>query len=492
MSNVTSSQPEGHTSQVLFNHAPAGVSYTFDEPNLVSAAGLAPMMALAQNAGLAELAQDRVTVHRTGADKGANAGAKVSSIVAGMVAGADSIDDMDVLRHGGMKSLFDSVYAPSTLGSHLRAYTFGHVRQLDAVGTRFLASLGSYAPLLPVAPSATGAAAMTFVDIDDTVIEVHSAKKQGAGFGYQGSRGLNALLATASTAEASPVVVAQRLREGSAYSARGASRIVGDALAATAKIPGTCGPVVVRADSAYYNAKVAKAAADGGAKLSVTVRMNKRVKTAIAGIQEDAWTKIQYKNSIYDETTKTWISEAEVAEVPFTAFTSKKKSLQVTGRLIVRRVLEKNAKKLAAGQDTIFDVYRHHGFFTTIDASTLDTAAADRVHRAHAVIEQVNAELKAGPLTHMPSGVFQANAAWLAITTMAHNLMRATAAVIGGTMARARALTLRRRIISIPARIAHRARKLILHLPTDWKWAAAFEELWAKALGPPAAAAKST
>lgn len=471
---------------MLFNHAPKSVSYTFDEPNLVSAAGLAPVMALAQNAGLVELAQDKVTVFNTGADKGANAGAKISSLVAGMVAGADSIDDMDVLRHGGMGSLFDRVYAPSTLGSHLRAYTFGHVRQLDAVGARFLANLGSYAPLLPATPSATGAAAMTFVDIDDTVIEVFSAKKQGAGFGYQGDRGLNAQLAVASTAECSPIVVAQRLREGSAYSARGAARLVGDALAVTAKIPGQSGPVVVRADSAYYNAKVAKAARDGGAELSVTVRMNKKIKTAIASIEESSWTKIKYKNAIYDEASGQWVSEAEVAEVPFTAFTSKKASEQVQGRLIVRRVPEKNKVKLAAGQDTIFDVYRHHGFFTTIDASVLVTSAADRMHRQHAVIEQVNAELKAGPLAHMPSGVFQANAAWLAITTMAHNLMRTTATIIGGAMARVRALTLQHRIIGIPARIAHRARKLLLHLPTEWKWADAFDRLWTAALGPPA------
>ena len=353
---------------MLFNHAPSAVSYTFDEPNLVSAAGLAPVMALAQNAGLAQLAQDNVTVYRTGADKGANAGAKISSIVAGMVAGADSIDDMDLLRHGGMKSLFDSVYAPSTLGSHLRAYTFGHVRQLDKVSTRFLARLGGYAPLLPVVPGATGAESMTFVDIDDTVIEVFSAKKQGAGFGYQGDRGLNAQLAVASTAQCSPVVVAQRLREGSAYSARGAARLVGDALAAVKKVPGQSGSVVLRADSAYYNAKVAKASRDGGAKISVTVRMNKAIKTAIAGIDENAWTKIKYKNSIFDETTGTWVSEAEVAEVPFTAFSSKKKELQVNGRLIIRRVPEKNAKKLAAGQDTIFDVHRHHGFFVRHEA----------------------------------------------------------------------------------------------------------------------------
>lgn len=476
---------------MLFNHSPKSVSYTFDEPNLVSAAGLAPIMALAQNAGLAALAQEKVTVYRTGADKGANPGAKISSIVAGMVAGGDSIDDMDVLRHGGMKSLFSSVYAPSTLGSHLREYTHGHVRQLDAVGARLLANLGSYAPLLPVTPGATGAGAMRFVDIDDTVIEVHSAKKQGAGFGYQGDRGLNALLATVSTAEAAPIVVGQRLRKGSAYSARGASKLVSDALATVGRVPGSCAPVVLRADSAYYNAKVAKAARDGGAQLSVTVRMNTKIKAAIASIEEEAWTKIRYNNAIYDEATGRWVSEAEVAEVPFTAFTSKKKSLRVTGRLIIRRVPEKNKTKLAAGQETIFEVYRHHGFFTTIAEGVLDTVAADRVHRGHALIEQVNAELKAGPLAHMPSGRFQANAAWLAITAMAHNLMRTAATIIGGAMSRVRAMTLRTRIIAIPARLAHRARRLILHLPTEWKWDEAFNRLWATALGPPPAA-KST
>lgn len=329
---------------------------------------------------------------------------------------------------------------------------------------------------------------MVFVDVDDTVIEVYSAKKQGAGFGYQGTRGLNALLATASTAGATPVIVAQRLRKAAASSARGANRLIGDALATVKKIPAQSAPVVVRADSAYYSAAVAKAALDGGAELSVTVPMTSTVKKAIAKIPENAWKTIQYKQAILDETTNTWISEAEVAEIDFTAFSSKKKELQVPGRLVVRRVPEKNKQKLAAGQDTIFDVYRHHGFFTTIDASLLDTAAADRTHRGHAVIEQVNAELKAGPLAHMPSGVFTANAAWLVTATMAHNLARTAAAIIGGAMSRARALSLRQKIISIPARLAHRARRLILHLPTNWTWAHAYDKLWAAALGPPPAA----
>lgn len=487
---VTVPASERGTSQVLFNHAPAAVSYTFDEPNLVSAAGLAPVMALAQSTGLADLTQEKISVRNTGADKGANAGAKISSLVAGMIAGADSIDDMDFLRHGGMSSIFDRVYAPSTLGSHLREYTHGHVKQLGSVSSSFLAGLGAKAPLLPV-PAAGDAKNMVFVDIDDTVIEVFSANKQGAGYGYNSTRGLNGLLVTACTSESSPVIIGQQLRKGAAHSARGADKVLADALGSLKKIPGQDAAVVVRVDSAYYGHKIAAAARRAGAALSVTVRLDKKIKKTIAAIDETAWQRIEYKNAIFDETTSTWISEAEVAEVPFTAFSSKSEDQQVTGRLIVRRVPEKNTAKLAAGQDTIFDVYRHHGFFTTISPEVLDTAAADRAHRGHAVIEQVNAELKAGPVAHMPSGKFQANAAWLVTAVIAHNLTRAAAALVGGALARARALTIRNRIISIPARLAHRARRLILHLPTGWKWVKAFGKLWTAALGPPPAAAST-
>ncbi len=171
-----------------FKHAPAAVSAVFDDPNLVSAAGLAPMLRLAQHAGLAQFAQDRLSVPT---DKGANAGAKVMSLVAGMLAGADSIDDMRLLRHGGMGLLFDRRYAPSTLGSFLREFRFGHVRQLDAVASDVLQGLSDRTPLL--------SAGALFVDLGDTIVEVHGRQKQGAGFGYSGVRGLNALLATAST-----------------------------------------------------------------------------------------------------------------------------------------------------------------------------------------------------------------------------------------------------------------------------------------------------
>jgi len=440
-------------------------------------------MALAQKAGLPALAEDRLTVTTTGADKGANPAPKLATLVAGMAAGADSIDDMNIVRHGGMKHLFDRVYAPSTLGSFLRSFAFGHVRQLDAISSRFLTNLNAHTPLLPTNQD-SAQASMIFVDVDDTVIDVHSASKQGAGFGYQGSRGLNALLATASTASSGQIIVGQRLRKGSTSSARGADKFVSDALATTTRInSGTS--VLVRADSAYYSSGVVKAAHDGGAHVSITVRMDKRVKAAIGMISDDSWTGIEYPEAIYDEDSGAWISKAEVAEIPFTAFTSKKKALQTTGRLVVRRIPELNETKRAAGQDPLFNLFRYHAFFTTVDQDRFDTVAADHIHRRHAIIEQINAELKNGALAHMPSGVFNANAAWLAVAAITHNLLRAAAGVVGGRMSKVRAQTLRTRIISVPARIAHRARKLILHLPRAWPWATEFSRLWQSALGPP-------
>lgn len=474
---------------MLFNHTAADLSFQFDEPNLVSTTGLVPVMALAKHARLDRLAQEHITVSNTGGDKGANAGAKISSIVAGMVAGADSIDDMDLLRHGGMDSLFGNVYAPSTLGSHLREYTHGHVKQLAAVASRFLRNLDEQVSLLPVGRDAGKGEHFVRLDIDDTVIEVYSSQKQGAGIGYNKVRGLNALLVTASTATAAPVILGQQLRKGAAHSVRGADKLLSDCLATLFRMPHHTGPVLVRADSAYYSAKVAKAVLVNGADFSVTVPLYANIKTAIATIDDKAWNTIKYPNAILDHDTGEWISEAEVAEVGFTAFASNKdKNAHLSGRLVVRRIPEKNKKTLkalAAGQHTVFDTYRYHPFFTTVDSAVLDTKAADTMHRQHAVIELVNAELKDGALAHMPSGKFQANAAWLVAAAMTHNLLRATATMIGGNLARARALTLRQKIINIPARIAHRARRLHLHLPTHWKWATAFARLWNTVLAKP-------
>ena len=464
---------------MLVSHTRAAVSVSFDEENLVSPTGLVPVMRLAEDAGLHALADQWIKIPT---DKGANAGLKVGALVAGMVAGADSIDDMAVLRHGGMKKAFSGCYAPSTLGSFLRSFTFGHVRQLDAVASRFLVNLARKAPLLGD-PSGKD---FVFVDVDDTIIEVHGYLKQGSGYGYSKVRGLNAVLATASREDTAPVVIAQRLRKGAANSARGANKFVTEALG-TLKRTNTPGPVICRFDSAYYGYPSVSAALAGGADVTVTVPMNKAVKTAIAKIPADAWTKIKYTNAVYDEDTQKWVSAAEVAEIPFTAFSSRKKAERVPGRLVVRRIPELNPKA-AVGQPTLFDTHRFHSFFTTVDPEVLDSVAADKVHRKHARIEQVNADLKDSALAHLPSGKFAANSAWLVAAAMAYNLTRAAGVLAEGRSAKARTGTIRRRIINVPARISSSARRQLLHLPQDWAWQGEWENLFTATHKPPQAA----
>jgi len=358
------------------------------------------------------------------------------------------------------------------------------VRQLDAVASRFLAELVRRTPVLP------GLAATVLVDIDDSIVEVHGHAKQGAGFGYSGVRGLNMLLATASTAHAAPVVVAQRLRKGSCASPRGAKRLVADALATVRSLrpadpTGTAaGQVLLRADSAFYGSPTLGAAVRAGARVSVTVRMDPKVKAAIASIPDEAWTPIEYPDAVYDEQARRWISRAEVAEVAFTAFSTRKQAEQVPGRLVVRRIPDLNAPANPA-QATLFELWRFHAFFTTSDRADLDTVAADKTHRAHAIIEQVHADLKNAALAHLPSGKFTANSGWLACAVMAFNLTRAAASLAGGLLAKATTGTIRRTLIAVPARAASTARRLRLHLPTGWPWEHAWTTLFNRACGPP-------
>src|SRR5215210_6800282 len=225
------------------SHGCRAVSVRFDDPNLVSCAGLVPVMALAQRCGLARLLAERLTITAKG---GANAALKVLAVVAGMVCGADSIDDMDLLRHGGMGRLFHDVRAPSTLGTFLRCFTFGHVRQLDAVAAGLLARLAAATPILG------GAAQVAFLDIDDSLGQTYGYAKQGSGRGYTGVKGLNALLATVSTPLSVPVIAATRLRKGATNSVRGAGKLLVDALATATRARAT-GLVTVRADSAFYS-----------------------------------------------------------------------------------------------------------------------------------------------------------------------------------------------------------------------------------------------
>jgi len=458
------------------SHTHAVSSAVFDDPNLVSSAGLVPVLALARSAGLGRLADQHLSVPT---DKGANPGLKVASLVAGMVAGADSIDDMALLRHGAMSKVFTGAYAPSTLGSFLRSFTFGHVRQLDAVAARFLTGLAATTPLV------AGVDAYALVDIDDTIIEVHGYGKQGSGYGYSGVRGLNALIATLTTKDTAPVIVAQRLRKGSCGSPRGAKRLVTDALTTVKRLrPHPAGTkVLFRADSAFYGRGPVLAAVRAGAQVSVTVRLDPRVRAAIAAIGDDAWQAIEYTNAVFDQTTGAWISTAEVAEIPFTAFAAQKKTDQVPGRLVVRRIPDLNPH---LGQATLFETWRFHAFFTT---STLDTVAADKTHRGHAIIEQVHADLKNSALAHLPSGKFTANAAWLVLAVMAFNLTRAAATLAGPAMGKATTATIRRKLVHVPARIASSARRLTLHLPRAWPWENAWTTLFTGLCAPPPATA---
>jgi hypothetical protein len=463
-------------------HSLARTRASFDDPNLVSHAGLVPVMALAQRAGLADLVAEHVT---PGGGCGVNAHLKVGCLVAGMAAGADSIDDMDMLRHGAMDILFGGVRAPSTLGSHLRCYTWGNVAQLEKAGREFLSELARQAPLLP------GAGTLAFIDIDSMQKRVYGHRKQGARFGHtkiQGKsllvRGLNALAAVISTPLSAPVIAATRLRGGNAASARGAASLAVQAIG-TARDCGCTGTIIVRLDSAYYNAAVIGAVRSQGARFSVTVPANASIRTAIAAIGEDAWTAIRYPHAVWDDQLDAWISDAEVAETGYTAFASKK-GQAVTARLIVRRVRDLN-RKAGAGQDELFPVWRYHAVFTD---SPFELIQAEGQHRDHAVVEQVFADVTSGPLAHLPSGVFTANAAWLSIAAMAHNLVRAAGTLASPPFAKARGTTIRRDLIAVAARTARHGRgHLILHLPQGWHREQEWLNLWDATCGPPTAAA---
>ncbi|HEY7007764.1 MAG TPA: IS1380 family transposase [Jatrophihabitantaceae bacterium] len=448
-------------------------SARFDEPTLVSSAGLVPLVALAERAGLRQLADGQLTVP---GDRGAHAGAKVSALVAGMLVGADSIEDMNVLRHGGMGRLFTDLYAPSTLGSFLRSFAFGHVRQLDAVAARLVTNLAGHTPLLRDADQ------IAYLDIDDTIRATYGYAKQGAGYGYSGVKGLNALLGTLSTPASAPVIVASRLRKGSANSARGAARLVADALK-TSRACGATGLLIVRADSAYYGSDVITAIRRAKACFSITARQDVAVRRAIAGIDEDAWTTIRYPRAVFDEQLGCWVSDAQIAETPFTAFTSKPKAKQVTARLIVRRVRDANPDHLVPnGQGELFPAWRHHAVFTE---SPLTLLQAEADHRRHAIIEQVIADLKAGPLAHLPSGRFNANGAWLVLAAMAFNLTRAAGALASLFHAKATTATIRAQLINIPARVVRSARRVRLRLPTHWPWADDWHDMLVADTGPP-------
>jgi hypothetical protein len=457
------------------SHAAAAVSSAFDDPNLIAYGGLEPVIRLAERCGLPALAGEHIRLPASKDGTGAFPAAKLMSLVGGMVAGADSIDDMDRLRHGAMGRLFSEVRAPSTLGSFLRCFTHGHVKQLHAVARRFLPELARHTPLLP------GAGQVAYVDIDDTIRRTYGYAKQGAGYGYSKVKGLNALLGIVSTPLSAPVIAATRLRKGPANSVRGAAAFIAETIR-TARACGATGLLVVRTDSAFYSADVIGACLALNVRFSITARMNASVKAAIATINEDAWRSIKYPQAVWDEEDQCWISDAEIAETSYTAFTSKPTKQQVTARLIVRRVKRLDPDAVPSGQGTLFDTWRYHAAFTN---SPLPLKDAEADHRRHAVVEQVIADVKNSALAHAPSGHFQANAAWLALAALAHNLTRAAGALASAFHARATTATIRDHLINVPARLARSARRITLHLPEHWPWSKDFSQLSRAVHAPP-------
>jgi hypothetical protein len=283
---------------------------------------------------------------------------------------------------------------------------------------------------------------------------------------------------------AAPVIAATRLRGGNASSARGAASLVTEAVG-TARSAGCTGTVVVRMDSAFYGAPAVRAARQAGACFSVTVRIDAKVRAAIAAIPDSAWVPIEYPRAVWDSQLRCWISDAQVAEVEYTAFTSRK-GQAITARLIVRRVKDLN-RRAGQGQDELFPVRRYHALFTDSPFTMLQ---AEEHHRGHAQAEQVFADWTDGPLAHLPSGSFPANAAWLALAAISHNLLRAAGSLASPASAKARGATLRRDLIDVAARTARHGRgHLTLHLPEGWhrqtEWATLFEN----ACGPPTPAA---
>jgi hypothetical protein len=427
---------------VRASHELAGVSVSYDEANLVSAAGLLPTAGLAQKLGLAELIEARVRL----AEHGANCGTKALSVVGSMLAGGDSIDDIALLRAGAMPELFDRTRAPSTIGTWLRAFKWSNVRELDAVTRGLLARLWAAG-----AGPADPAGALT-IDVDSTICEVYGRDKQGANYGYTKVRGYHPQLAT--LAETGQVIFS-RLRGGSAGAARGAKSFLTETVSRL-RDAGASGPLTVRADSAFYSRAMLTTARKFDVRFSVTARQDKRVKAAIEAIPDDAWTPIPYWLSTPE------VSGADVAETRYTCFAGTKDAVEV--RLVVRRVRPSPGTQLA-----LFTAWDYHAMVTDRAGEMLEVEAD---HRRHAVVEQSIAELKSAGLAHLPSGKFFANAAWLAFAVIAHNLARGVGALAGTP--RTTVATLRRRLFTVPGRLVHSARRLHLRLPTRWPWADQF------------------
>ncbi len=408
-----------------------------------------------------------------------NAAVKAASVVGGMLAGADSIDDLDLLRHGGMDRLFAGVRAPSTLGTFLRSFTHGHVQQLDAVGAGLLAGLAGRVP--GVIAGADTDQGLAFLDVDDTIREVHGYAKQGAGYGYTRVRGLNIQLATLSTPLAAPVIARARLRKGSTSSAKGAGTDAGPSDHHRPRCWGA-GPPAVPGRLGLLRVGVRRCRAPGeGVVLGHRPddhegdrrdRRHRRGRLANrSSTRTPSSTRPSSGGSPTPRSPKSGSSRSPAAARPNTC----PAGWSCAGSNGSSRSPPTAASNKNCSPPT----------GTTRSSPTPPSASveADQLHRDHAIVEQVIAELKDGPLAHLPSGKYAANAAWVALAVIAFNIARAAA--VAADLAKARWATLRRKLINVPARIAATGRRLVLHLPTHWPWADAWEALHAVATSPP-------
>jgi hypothetical protein len=414
------------------SHSPDALVVAFDDDHAVANAGLVLPATLVQRLGIEAVVDqlvdlgDRPGHHRPGR--------KVLTLLHAMLAGGDCIDDADVLRTGSTTAVLGHrVMAPSTLGTFLRSFTFGHIRQLDRVAETIMARAWA-------AGAGPGDGPMT-IDLDSTVCEVHGHHKGGAAYGYTRQLGYHPLLATrADTGE----VLHARQRTGRAASGRGAERFVNE-LAGRVRRAGASGQLTLRADSGFWSARVLAACRRHRIHFSITVRQTSTVAAAIAAIPEHAWTDIDYPDG----------GQAQVAETTLGEV-----------RLVVRRT------RLTGPQATLWPDWRYHAFVTDREG---DAVSLDADHRHHAVCELAIRDLKDGAgLRHCPSGVFLANAAWLVIATLAHNLLRWTATIGLGSIGQVVAKTLRRRLLAMPGRLTRSARRRLLHLPRHWPWATQF------------------
>jgi len=415
------------------------LAFAFDDERAVANAGLVLASTLIDRLGIEQVVDETLDLgERPGA---ARPGRKLLTLVCSALVGGDSIDDADVLRCGETERVLGQrVMAPSTLGTFLRSFTFGHVRQLDRA---FEAILGR----AWAAGAGPGSEPLT-IDLDSTIVEVAGHAKQGASFGYTKRRGYHPLLATrADTGE----VLHARLRKGSASSQRGAERFVRELVARVRRL-GAAGPLIVRADSGFWNYKTIAALEQHGVRYSIGVTQQAHVRAAIEQIPEQAWQPL----AGYPPEGIAQIAEGTLAG----------------RRLVVRRT------RLVGAQAELFPDWRYHAFITD-RSEPLALVEAD--HRRHAQIELAIRDLKQGSgLNHAPSGRFFANAAWLLIACLAHNLARWLSRLGLGTSGPIVVQTIRRRYLTLPGRITRSARRSTLHLPARWPWREGFTQALAR------------